>query len=77
MGDDQDKLESLGETIVGASDEMAATAEHMADSKSLDIDLRRIQQKLREAHEAIEESRVRVAKALEAAQEDRDRHKHQ
>ncbi len=29
------------------------------------------------AQEAIEESRIRVAKALEAAQEDRERHRHQ
>jgi hypothetical protein len=65
----------LSNKIADASDEIAATTKGMNDHKSVDVDLQRIQQKLREAHEAIEESRVRVAKALEAAQEDRDRHK--
>ena len=76
MGSDQEKLESLSEAIADASDEIAATTKGMSDSTSVDVDLQRIQAKLREAHEAIEESRIRVAKALEAAQEDRDRHKH-
>jgi hypothetical protein len=75
MDSDQERLESLSNKIADASDEIAATTKGMGDHKSVDLDLQRIQQKLREAHEAIEESRVRVAKALEAAQEDRDRHK--
>jgi hypothetical protein len=74
---DREKLENLTETISDASDEIAATTKGMADAESVDLDLQRIQEKLRQAHEAIEESRVRVAKALEAAQEDRDRHKQQ
>jgi hypothetical protein len=77
MDSDQEKLEDLSSKIADASDEIAATTKGMADHQSVDDALQRIQQKLRQAHEAIEESRVRVAKALEAAQEDRDRHKPQ